>query len=229
MPKLNLPANFKARVSQLARLSDPAAEELISALGETAPALDHSALTQRLVGSLTHTSAGDTESLASTLLTLASVMTANNVELPEFVSEVCASLEVKSGKPGDATTEAAVDLTVLGERLTRLLTSKGLMLSAKASLLQREHANVLLDVKVLTDIRPVFHDDIVLSAVLVHQLKLSYLHDNAPHEIYIALDDADLVALKKCVSRAELKAKALRPLITSNHLIDLGQDQGGKA
>ena len=226
MPRINFPPQFKPVLTKLGQLDEPAAEELISTVNGVAATLNHKTLTANLVSAIGQMAADEANSIVSAIVTLATVMVAHNVEVAEFVSDICASLRDPIATEGSAA--PAVDLLpVLGSRLTRLLGSPGLVLSVKASFLQREHTNVLLDAKVITDIRPVFFENLEApaSTVLVHHLKLSYIHDNAPHEIYVSMDDSDLTTLKKSITRAEEKRKALKPLMMSSKLIDLGEGE----
>jgi alpha/beta superfamily hydrolase len=78
---------------------------------------------------------------------------------------------------------------------------------------------------VVTDVRPVFPDgpEAVRGAMIVHSLKLSYLHNNESEEFFVAMDDDDLASLQKAVSRAEAKSKTLKGVITKAEMVDLDQ------
>ena len=224
MARLNIPQSLKPVLLKLARLPEPIAAQLITTVSGIAPTLDHKKLTDQVVASLNPLGADEATAITHTILTLASAMVANSVDVPDFVAEVRSAMGSPKLLSGPGAEEPGPEVvSKLGDRLSSLLKSRGLILAMKASLLQREHTNVLIGAKVITDIRPVFHDtpNAAVTTVMVHQLKLSYIHDNSPHEIYVAMDNSDLSTLKKSIIRAEEKAKALAPIMVSNGLIDL--------
>jgi len=167
--------------------------------------------------------------IVSALIALSAVRIVNEVPLPEFVEEVCRSLD--SGKstpkekaPSQEGSEPAAQRTErLRSRLFALLEAPPLILAAKASTLQREHTNILMSTRVITDIRPVFLDepDSAQGAMIVHVLKLSYFHDSEPMEMFIALDYDDLNELERTITRAKAKSKTIRDIIAKADLTDL--------
>lgn len=85
---------------------------------------------------------------------------------------------------------------------------------ARALTFQRE--NLLLNTRVITDIRPIFSDDDdcqIEGEVILHTLKIAsqkgYNHDT----IYFALDSDDLAELKVQIERAERKESNIRKRI----------------
>jgi len=201
---------------KLGTLSEDSARDLISALASVSPTLSPKGLASKLGAAVKSISAEDLADLAAALIALSSVRVVNKIPVPQFVEEVCESFA--TGKPPQVPEGVA-----LRSRLTGLLQAEPLMLSAKASTLQREHTNVLFDARLVTDIRPVFTDgpEAVPGAMIVHMLKFSYIHDNQSKEFFVALDDEDLMKLQKVISRAEAKSKTLRGIIAKAGLIDL--------
>jgi hypothetical protein len=216
---LTIPEVFRPALAKLDSLPEEAAEELISAVPSMAPALSPKSAASKLATVVKSVSSRDLTQIAAALMALSSVRVLNKVALPEFVEDVCTSLKAFQA-PG------IKDCAALKSRLLRLLESESLVLSAKASALQREHSNVLLDIRVISDVRPLFPDgpETALGAMLVHSLKLSYLHNGDSREFYVALDDNDLASLQKVISRAETKAKALKSIIAKAGLVDLDQE-----
>ncbi len=104
--------------------------------------------------------------------------------------------------------------------LARLLQVESIRLATKAYGLRYDHERWFCDVKMITDLRPVFSDvhQKPTSMIVGHTLKLGY-HEYGEHkEFYIALDGSDVAALKKALERAEDKESSLRTLIADTGL-----------
>jgi hypothetical protein len=96
---------------------------------------------------------------------------------------------------------------------------------SKASRLQREGERLYCEAMILSDIRPIFGDDIASgpgSAVLTHTLKLSYHGDEGHRDFFVVLDGEDLKALGEVVDRAQAKDESLRKALRGASIPDLG-------
>jgi hypothetical protein len=222
LARLSIPPVFKPALNKLGSLSDKAAHDLTEALHGTVPVLNPRKMASTLAVALESISADDLGEIIGALMALSSVRIVNQVSISGFVEEVCRSLETDKAPPqGDVVRAQLVDR--LRERLTALLGAQPLMLAAKASTLQREHTNILMDTRVITDIRPVFLEgpDSAQGAMIVHLLKLSYFHDNEAKEIFVAMDSDDLSELERTITRAKAKTKTLRDIMARTELTDL--------
>ena len=143
-----------------------------------------------------------------------------HLEIPvdKFVSDVIGALRVA---------KVPVALAADGEvafhtRLSTLLSTTSLAISAKAQVLQRDYARLFHDAKIITDMRPVFEQSTKeppQGVLLDHTLKVVYHEGLGDHqELYLALDSSDLVALKKVIERAEEKEQTLRSLLASKSI-----------
>ena len=100
------------------------------------------------------------------------------------------------------------------------------VIALKAKELQTQAERVFVEARVLTDIRPIFGEDVLESPtgmIIVHTLKI-VTHEGTGHkEFFAALDAEDITALKKTLERAEEKAKSLKGLLDKSGLksIDL--------
>ena len=113
----------------------------------------------------------------------------------------------------------------LRSHLGRLLNVSNLRMAAKAHRLQRAGERLYCDAKILSDIRPVFDEDVETvpaGAVVGHTLRLGY-HERGEHkEFFVVLDDVDLEKLRAVIERAESKNKTLLKLLKGSGLKDLG-------
>lgn len=96
----------------------------------------------------------------------------------------------------------------------------------KAKELQQEVERILMEARIVTDLRPVFGDVIgekPAAFIVTHTLKLHYHEDGKHREFYVALDENDIRSLKKIAERAEEKSAILKRTISVNGMrsIDL--------
>jgi hypothetical protein len=110
-------------------------------------------------------------------------------------------------------------------RFERLLSVKSLESVSKAISLQRDTERVYCESKIISDIRPVFGDDVKeypVAAAILHTLILSY-HENGDHkEFFITLDEVDLNSLQTAIKRAKNKADTITRLMGEAQLPRLG-------
>jgi hypothetical protein len=150
------------------------------------------------------------EQMIKTLKYLYETRVVADVPVPEFVSDVCEALREAEELSPNAEPQ-------FRERLSKLLDIEALNIAAKAFTLYGEHPNVFCDARILTDMRPVFGDNVSdppVAYIVTHTLKLEY-HAAAGRlqEIYMGLASEDLVELRIALDRAEAKAKSLRTVL----------------
>ena len=124
--------------------------------------------------------------------------------------ELCAEYsptETEDSIPGlDAVRE------VLSKAIGALPPNNPLNIARKAERLLYSYQNTLSDVRIITDMRPVFDQagDQIFQAVVTHALLLDYTEAGVPHRIEIALDATDLADLRIACERVERKAVAIK-------------------
>jgi len=109
------------------------------------------------------------------------------------------------------------------EKLTWLLSIDSLERSTKVEQLRSDHQNVLEDAKIVTDLRPVFNNpgERPVGAIIAHTLKI-VTHEFGEHkELYFALDNDDILVLKRIAERALEKSNSLKDLLKSADVKDL--------
>ena len=91
---------------------------------------------------------------------------------------------------------------------------------AKASVVRTDYERVFLSSRILTDVRPIFHDidSLPVTIAISHNLKLTYNHNDEKQDFFVALDDADLAKLIESLRRAQAKSKALKDYYVSSNL-----------
>ena len=96
--------------------------------------------------------------------------------------------------------------------IAAILSSGGLVLLAKSLDLMQGNARVFTKARILTDVRPVFGDDVTrppLDGVVIHTLKLSFYSNDNEEDFHMALDRGDLLKLREVIDRALAKETTL--------------------
>jgi hypothetical protein len=107
------------------------------------------------------------------------------------------------------------------KRVQEFLVIGGITRSAKTDLLRYEHERSVHSLRILTDVRPVFGNNVEEppeATVIIHTLKLAYHRGGRLEEAFFGMDESDLQNLKEAVARAELKAKSIRAALAKAQL-----------
>jgi len=142
--------------------------------------------------------------------------------LDEFVADLADNM--RSADPGFTPGAATVEFM---ERIKRLLSIEDLAVAAKGDVLTAEHERTLHGLRILTDARPIFGNDVQKppdAIAIGHMLKLTFHRGGRLEEEFFALDEDDLRSLKEAVQRAEVKANSLRAALAKSQLRVLSAD-----
>lgn len=103
------------------------------------------------------------------------------------------------------------------DHLQDLLSIDSLSETVKAEQLAFEHANIYYHSKVVTDIRPVFGDDISAAphaCILSHNLHIHYVTKTGDHhDLVVGMDSDDFKDLQSSIDRAHRKTRSLTQLL----------------
>lgn len=206
MPPLPIPRRYRAGLASVDRLTDEDVDLLVERLDGGSAEVSFEELAVPLRGEL----AADVD-LERLLEAVASL----NTLLPEDGSGAKGLAEDVS-ESNDISVPEERRPAYVG-RLERLIRVPTLILAARASEVASEHDKVFHDVRILTDMRPVFGPDpaSVEMAALVGTMKLEY-HlggKSAIDSVYIALDRGDLEQLQRVIARALKKMDSLAKLM----------------
>lgn len=208
MPSLNVPDAYAAALLSLHKIGDDqfaAVLDAIDALGGPsgthafAAAADASAQ----IGEET------AETLLQVLLSIVDHAERQQEHPGGLIAEIAASPDLGLSDPDQERLARRVE-TLVGRSPTRLL--------HKSLSLLREHDSVFLDGKIVTDIRPVFGDEVsdgAETAVLTHSLKIEFVRADRRDYFYVALDQDDLLRMKEAIDRAIAKTASLTKTLKS--------------
>jgi hypothetical protein len=171
-------------------------------------------------------SAADFKRIAEALVSMYLVKSGYEIPLDEFINGIADSLEAL---PNPDLRLASEGKGAFKEKLGILLNAEVFGIIAKADDLRTENERNFCHARILTDLRPVFGADVAngpVAMLITHNLKIAF-HESGrkgDHDFYIALDAADLSALKEVINRAEAKASSLRTVIPdSARLFGVGE------
>lgn len=108
------------------------------------------------------------------------------------------------------------------DRLKRALSFyNSLGITAKAENVMSEHQNVFVDGRILTDLRPIFSEEIEEDkpvTTVIHNLRVTYFSDNNLKKMVFALDYEDLDKLEEIIMRAKSKEKRLKDICSESEI-----------
>ena len=219
---LKVPADRIAALIKIRLLSASAVDDLVHALEAAAIAPKSEQMATAIAASVTGISSEDLIDILSTIYSLCYVREAADSHSPRFLDDLIEGIKATGRK--ELSLDAG-EATRFREILNRLLSVKTIGVAVKAASLQHEAERLFCDVKILSDIRPVFGTEASsgpIAAVITHTMKIGY-HENGDHqEFFVALDDEDLQALREAVDKAQKKESSLHALLGNANLPDLG-------
>lgn len=97
------------------------------------------------------------------------------------------------------------------DNLIRILnSSSSLQLTARALKLVHEREKLILETRIMTDIRPIISEEnTLLGSVIIHNLKVIYQEAGQTKEIHFALDSEDLKSLSENIEQTENSTKLM--------------------
>jgi hypothetical protein len=226
---LNIPSQIRSAIARLHSLSDSEFDGLMSGLEKVEPGVVNRDVLAGIAAAAPDLKEDDVERIFQSVMALHMARSTAETPVEQFSVEIANELQ-ETGPERLKLNEAERERFV--KRLKKIFSFDSLTIAAKSRDLQTDHDHIYLTSRVVTDVRPVFRaapDESPAGMVLVHMLKLGYLDRGRNGEranFYLALDDADLVSLKKLLERAELKAKTLRAKLQSAGIQSLGDTKG---
>jgi hypothetical protein len=219
---LRIPPEQVPSFTKLRSLSSQTASQLQSAMASAAERKEGADLSPEDVGPVGGLDELELGKILDALGVLYHVRAYWDVPLDELVADVADNMRSAdpSLTPGAATVEFM-------ERIKRLLSIDSLAVAAKADVLTAEHERTLHGLRILTDARPIFGNDVQKppdAIAIGHMLKLTFHRGGRLEEEFFALDEDDLHSLKEAVQRAEVKANSLRAALAKSQLKVISTD-----
>jgi len=213
VPALEIPKKYERGFVVIKSLSDSDIKQVVEVLGAASPASEFSDILPSLLPRLPEVPEGDVQKFLETLYSLYSYRSHLDAPIDEFVGDL--SEAIRESENEEVQTSNPDQLALLENRLKSLLTVPSLSMRSKARALRTDFANIFLDAKIISDIRPVWDGDVKElpgGAVITQTLKLEYSHAGGTGELYLYLDKEDIELLVSALTRAKQKVATLESL-----------------
>lgn len=213
MPALEIPKKYERGFAVIKSLSDSDVDQVLETLKTASPRSEPADVLPSLRARLPELSEDDGQKFLEALYSLYSFRSRSDAPIDEFVGDLSEAIRESENK--DVQTSDPDELAMLGSRLRSLLTVRSLSIQSKARVLRTDFANIFLDAKIISDIRPVWDGNVKdppEGAVVTQTLKLEYSHIDGPGELYLYLDKEDIELLISALTRAKQKMSTLESL-----------------
>ena len=212
---LKIPKEDFAAFVAIAELDDDSFGALLKSFATTRPSLRRGKFTSELSASLPATVRKEVPTLLNALFALYDLKGSESLPTEALSEAITQAAKSEKALAPHLTGDKA---EVFKKRLASALSfDETLGVMVKAVDVSTEFENTFCSSRIFSDIRPVFtkNPDAVSAAVVIHNLQLGF-HDGASgdhKELYVALGDDDLSALKETIDRAQKKAVAVKQLL----------------
>jgi hypothetical protein len=210
---LPIPPPYLPRINKVRNLEASALGELIKALSSSTLTANSEAMTAQIAGSVPGIPIEDLTEIVDLVYALYHVREYSELNWGDFFREFMDGVKKQADPP--VTPE---EVKSVAEKFKQLLRIENLEGITKAISLQREGERLYCGAKILSDIRPVFGQEVnsmPVAGIITHTLKLNY-HENGKHKsIFVVLDEEDLMNLRSVIERAEAKAKTLDAFLST--------------
>ena len=223
---LNVPERYRSSFSSLIDMTEDSFQELSSALRRAPSFANTKELASWVAPEVKSAPSTDVSQIVEALTSLYRVRLRLEESAERIARDVVTSLQIEDDPNLRITEQNRKSVT---DRLATLLEMESLnVIQTKAQELKSEYEHEFCDVRIFTDLRPVFRSNVAdapETMLLVHMLKLGYhdAHEGRHREFYVSLDSKDLASLKSAIDRAETKANSIKSRFQSAglKLIDL--------
>jgi len=209
------PDNMR-RLSVLASLSEKQFAEILDLLEHQ---IDNLSTGESLLGaaeSLKHSSSSEIMDVADATFPLLFTFVADG-QSPKVVADGVISGVRTNVESKDLFTPAKYP--ILKKRLISILGNRSIGTKAKASALVVTRGTVMTDVKIITDVRPIFTSSpspTVEAFTVIHTMVMECVDGSDRKVLHIALDKSDLNKIKMAIDRANYKDKAISKLVSGS-------------
>jgi hypothetical protein len=207
MLHLRIPEEYRPGLEKLQRLGDETTQALLTMLRHEHPTLLYEDFLSQIASKVEGLQPEETRAIVDAVLSLYALRTYSELPIPELATSVSHSEDLDIPQAQRKSFES---------RLAEILDLEPLLITSKALGILNDYERSFHDARVLTDVRPIFTDDVVDrpgAAVIVHTLKITYHHADALEEFFVAFGASDLNRLQEALNRARSKANSLKSAV----------------
>ncbi len=211
MAILKIPQSEYVVLGKLADLSPSDFDAILQGIQESGTGIIQSDFAEKLAAKIPSSKASDLDAMLRTVTSLYTATQRWNKTAADLASDLKDTVEMHKPKalPVDK-------LPSLSDRLQKFFElGKIIGLRSKVMEVMTGEDHIFCGVKLISDIRPVFHDstDSVSAAMVIHHLRIGYHKDGEHTEFSVAMNTDDVKAVVEAMERAEKKAKTLKNFI----------------
>jgi hypothetical protein len=217
MASLSIPDRVVTGFRKIATLPEDSFKELLSALQNIPLIIHQQAVFDETLIEPAGVALEDVKVIRDALFPLYRGRGGSKVPADKYANDIAESLSSVSDEEASWLKDEKL-LNTFKERLVQLLSVSTPQLIAKAHDVLLEHAQTFSNVRIVSDIRPVFGGEVEekpTAAVLVHMLNLVYYQAGERREFVVAMDTKDIQLLLETCERAAKKTKTLESVIAS--------------
>ena len=218
MAQLRIPKDDLSAFVAIAGLDENSFQALLKGMTETEPSLNSRKYLDVLIAKHHGFKRETTQNIVTALLSLYDLKDKRGIPAAELAAAISEAAKEIPKSVADFSDEK---IPILKQRLTSLLSlDRSLGIMQKAAALSKEHERIFCGSRIFSEVRPVFVSTTatVAAAIVVHNLQIAF-HDGASgehKEIYVALDDDDLVKMKEMIERAQKKNTAIQTMLKNS-------------
>lgn len=209
MAKLSIPERFKSGISSIEKLDESIINSLYQGFQRAPESISAKELASAIQSEHKDISVEYLQNVIKALREMYAVRSNADIPLESFANDIVEAVE-----ENEKTALSIERAENFKQRIIKLLSIDTLGLHSKARDLQTEDERTFCRARILTDLRPVFGNQIgdgPKGMTLIHILKLGYHSGSKEHlNFYVSLDSEDLVSLKEAIDRALAKAESLK-------------------
>jgi hypothetical protein len=217
---LQVPSRYIPALELVRNLTDAASKEFLRALESAHITSSAEAMANGIASSVPSIPKEELEKITDLLYSLYHVREFSELNRNDFLKELLESVR-EIAKPAISEQE----FPALRQRFKDFLSVKVLQSISKAIVLQRDQDRIYCEARIVSDIRPVFGEDVKqrpVAATITHTLNITY-HEAGDHkEFYVVLDQVDLEEMEKAIKRAMAKDETLDQLLSDSGVPRLG-------
>lgn len=213
-----IPERYLSGYLYLVSMDDKQFQKIIDKLSTVEIKFDPLEFAEIIVKSFDKDAQDSIRSLIIGIEELLSFSDTRKCPISKVIDDLCEIVKLKI--PADADFDGKIE-KIYRERLLQLFENRKIYQSAKSTSLFVSHDKLFISAKITSDIRPVFGlkankrpEAAFVSNVL--NIHFSIGEDTNHKDIFIALDNDDIKALKETLIRAEKKNKILNSIISQS-------------
>jgi hypothetical protein len=216
MAELNIPQEHQAKFVSFVQLSDEIKGKIFESLNEFEVDATPDLLADSLILHIEKLDRNEALDIVVIYLNLINAKNSFGISLNEFILLLERAL-LRTG-----ILELKPNKKILSDFEKLLSSSSKIDTKLKITSLMSENLSTFLDVKLYQDIRPCFDEkNNLVGSAIIHNLKLVVNENNDKKEIYVALDDNDLLKLLEEIQKAQLNTKLINANFPNAKFIDL--------